>query len=119
MKIILDTNFLLVPNQFGVDIFEYLSFYKIAVLSSCMDELRALAKKKGSDGKAAKIGLKLIEHENIEIIKTREKGDDSIVSYATAENCAVATNDKALIARLKKNGIKILRLKQKKYVVED
>lgn len=119
MKIILDTNFMMVPNQFGVDIFEFLKDYDVETLSSCMDELRKLAKKRGRDGMAAKVALKLVKEKKVHIIVTKDKGDKAILNYATLDRCSVGTNDKGLIKALKNNGIKIIRLKQKKYLDED
>ncbi len=120
MKVLLDTNFLMLPNQFGIDIFEYLKFYEIFTLSQCIDELKKLSKKKGKDSKAAKIGLNLLEMNKVNIVKSLEKVvDKAILEYAIKENCLVATNDKELIKALKKKGIKIIRLKQKKYLIEE
>ena len=96
MKILLDTNFMMVPNQFGVDIFEFLKDYEIFTLSACVDELKKLAKKKGKDGLAAKIALKLVKEKNIEIVKVIDKGDRAILDYATLDDCSVGTNDKEL-----------------------
>jgi len=118
MKIILDTNFLMVPNQFGVDIFEFLKDYEIFTLSSCIDELKKLAKNKGKNGMAAKVALKLIKDKKVRIVSTREKGDRAILNYAILDRCSVGTNDKELIAKLRKQSIKILRLRQKKYIEE-
>ncbi len=119
MKVLLDTNFLMMPNQFGVDIFEFLKYYDVAVLSSCLDELKKLSKKKGSDGKAAKIALRLIEENKVEVIRAKEKCDRAILDYAPGNKCTVGTNDKALIKALKNKGVKIIRLKQKKYLIEE
>lgn len=119
MKILLDTNMLLVPHQFGVDIFEFLKDYEMLMLSSCMGELKKLAKKRGDDGLAARVGLKLLKENKIKAVRTKEKGDKSILDYAAREGCAVATNDKGLIEALKANHIKIIRLKQKKYLSEE
>ena len=119
MKVILDTNFMLVPHQFGVDIFEFLKDYEVATLSSCISELRTLSKKRSDDGKAAKVALKLVKEKKIEIIKVKENGDPAIISYASKEKCIVATNDIELIKILKKNGVKIIRLRQKKYLEEE
>ena len=120
MKVLLDTNFLLMPNQFGIDIFEYLKFYDVFTLSQCVDELKKLSKGKGKDGRAARIGLDLIKKNDIEVVKSPEKTTDrAILAYAVRENCMVGTNDKELIKALKKKGIKIIRLKQKKYLVEE
>ena len=119
MKILLDTNMMLVPHQFGVDIFEFLREYEIITLSSCMDELRKLSKKRGDEGLAARVGLKLLKENRVKTAKTKEKGDKSILNYAVREKCAVATNDKGLIEALKTNHVKIIRLKQKKYLAEE
>ncbi len=116
MKILLDTNFLMVPNQFGVDIFEFLKDYEIFTLSSCIEELKKLAKKKGKTGIAARVAIKLIKEKNVRTLKTKEKGDNAILNYAVQEKCPVGTNDKELILRLRKNGITVFRLRQKKYV---
>ena len=119
MKILLDTNFMMIPNQFGVDIFEFLKDYEVFTLSSCLDELKKLAKKKGKDGLAAKVALKLVKEKGVKIVRTKEKGDKAILNYAAVAKCSVGTNDKELIKALKNNGIKIIRLKQKRYLAED
>ena len=119
MKILLDTNFMMIPHQFGVDIFEFLKDYEIFTLSACMDELKKLAKKKGKDGLAAKVAIKLAKEKEVEVVKTKDKGDKAILNYAIEEKCSVGTNDKDLIKALKNNGIKIIRLKQKAYLTED
>jgi len=120
MKVLLDTNFLLVPHQFGVDIFEFLSLYDIATLDLCVKELKKLGRKNSKDSAAARIGLKLIKDRNVEIIKSKEKKADlAILKYALKEKCTVATNDKKLIKDLKRYGIKIIRLRQNKYLIEE
>ena len=50
MKILIDTNMLLVPHQFGVDIYEFLKEYEMVTLSSCVDELKKLSRKRGDGG---------------------------------------------------------------------
>src|SRR3989338_3080201 len=54
MKVLIDTNMMLVPHQFGVDIFEFLREYEIFTLSSCASELKKLSREKGDDGIAAR-----------------------------------------------------------------
>ena len=119
MKAILDTNFLMLPHQFGVDIFELLKYYELATMSACVGELKKLGRKKTRDGKAALIALKLIKENNIETIKSGENCDKAVLNYAIRENCAVATNDKELIKALKNKGIKVIRLRQKQYLIEE
>lgn len=119
MKALLDTNFMMVPHQFGVDIYEFLKYYEIATLFSCIEELKKISKRGSEDGKAAKIALQLVKRNSVEIIKAGGRTDKAILDYAAAERCAVATNDKNLIKALKNKGIKIIRLKQSKYLVEE
>ena len=119
MKVILDTNFMMIPHQFGVDIYEFLKYYRVATLSSCIHELKKLSEKKSEEGKAARIALELAERSKIEIIKTEKKGDSAIIDYAIENKCAVATNDKEMIKTLKSKNIRIIRLRQKKYLVEE
>lgn len=119
MKVLLDANFLMLPNQFGIDIFEYLNFYDLFTLSSIVKELSKISKQRGKDGKAAKVALDLLGMKGIRIVETNLKGDKAIISYALKEKCKVATNDQELMSILKKNGIKIIRMKQKKFLEEE
>jgi rRNA-processing protein FCF1 len=119
MKVLLDANMLMVPNQFGVDIFEFLKYDHPVTLVSCIEELKKLGRRKTKDGKAARVALQLVKQKKIDVIKTKKGGDSAILDYAMRERCAVATNDKELIAKLKKGDIRIFRLQQEKYIVEE
>ena len=119
MKVLMDTNFMMLPNQFGVDIFEYLKYDEAFTLSSCLDELKKLGKERSKDGAAARIALQLIQKNNVKVVETEEEGDKAVVDYAVNNKCAVGTNDANLIKALKDKGIKIIRLKQKKYLIEE
>jgi rRNA-processing protein FCF1 len=119
-KIIIDTNFLLIPAQFKIDIFRKLEEFggEFVVLEPSLDELKKLVKYKSKSGMQARIVLHMLNKKNIAAVKTAEKSaDDAIVKYASENRCAVATNDKKLIKRLKINEIKIIRLRQKKYFI--
>jgi len=120
-KILLDTNFLLIPGQFGVDIFEELkkSFgdeIELEVLENSLKELEKVAKTaKGADKDAIKLALALIK--NINIIKTDKNNhvDDIIVDMADRW-FAVCTQDIGLRKRLETIGKKVIILRQKKYL---
>ena len=120
-KIILDTNFLLIPYQFKLDIFKeidrILHFdYSLFILDKTLDELNNIVEKqKGKDKDAAKFALKLLEAKKIKKIMSNAKNaDDSIVDVASQEKVIVATQDKVLKQRLEEAGIPIIIMRQKK-----
>ena len=119
MKVLLDTNFMMLPNQFGVDIFEYLKYDDAFTLSSCVGELKKLGRERTRDGLAARIALQLIEKNRVKVVETEEEGDAAVMDYAINNKCAVGTNDANLIKALKDKGIKIIRLRQKKYLTQE
>lgn len=124
--IILDTNFLLIPGMFGVDIFSeiqrvYPFKSEFAIMRPTLDELTALAQSRSKDGAAAKLGLGLIKAKNINTLPTAVKhADDAIVAAAEKLKkqgaCLAATQDAKLRVRLKKAGIRVIILRQKKYL---
>lgn len=124
-KIILDTNFLLIPAQFRVDIFSEIRricdfTYKILILDKSIQELEnIITKGKGKEKQEAKVTLELIKQKNIEILKTERSiyVDDYIVELAKKSNYIIATQDRALIQRLKLYKIKVISLRQKKYLI--
>ena len=119
-KIILDTNFLTIPYQFNVDIFEEIDRimeedYELITLDKVVEELKKM--KKGKDTIAARIGLELIEKKNIKVIKTDEKKVDNAIVKLADKNTTVATNDRDLRRRLKNKNVKVLYLRSKKHIV--
>lgn len=122
-KILLDTNFLLIPGQFKVDIFSELERacdfnFKVYILDKTVKELENILKnQKGKDKAAAKLALSLIETKPLNIIHSNSKPvDDLIVDIAREEGFIVATQDKQLRQRLKKHDIPMIVLRQKKYL---
>ena len=121
-KILLDTNFLLIPHQFRVDIFMQIDSistfqYKIFILDKTIEELKNIVEKqKGKNKEAAKIALKLIAIKNIGIIKTKgnEKTDDIVLDIAAKDDYIVATQDKDLKRRLINQNVSVIILRQKK-----
>jgi len=97
--IILDTNFLTIPFQFGLDIFKEI------------DE--SLSKGRSNNSTAARIGLELIKKRQVKIIKTKGKNADDEIVELSNDKTIVATNDKELINRLKNKNIKVIYLRGK------
>jgi len=118
-KIILDTNFLTIPYQFNVDIFEEIDRimeedYELVTLDKVVEELKRM--KKGKDAVAARIGLELIEKKNIKVIKTDEKKVDNAIVKLADKDTIVATNDRVLREKIKNKNVKVLYLRSKKHL---
>lgn len=118
-KVLLDTNFLTLPYQFGIDIFEKIpetaETFNLFTLSGVVEELENLAKRSGKDSKAASVALELIKKKKLEIIPSAGAVDDAIVSIADRETI-VATNDRKLIKRLKNKNVEIIYLRGKNHL---
>jgi rRNA-processing protein FCF1 len=120
MKVILDTNALMVPEQFGVEIFselERLGYIEYLVPASVLAELRALAStaKRGKDKVAARVALVLAERCRV-LGEAGIDADTAIERLALDEKAAVFTNDRALKKRLSSNGITVIYLRQERYL---
>ena len=120
-KVILDSNFLFIPFQFKIDIFEELKNlvgkFEPVVLSTTMEELEKLATEKTEKTRRQALSaLRLTERctvVNVEIGPT-ESYDDVIVRKAKEWNCSAATNDRELRRRLRVELISVIYLRQKK-----
>ena len=122
--IILDTNFLLIPTQFKVDIFSEIDNimqepYELCVVDMTLDELEKIKKTaSGRDKKAADLALQLIKAKNVRHLKTEKNlnTDKMIVKLSESPDYIVATQDGALKRVLKQNNVQLLVLRQKKYL---
>lgn len=121
-KILLDTNFLLIPAQFKVDIFSEIERicnfnYKLYILDKTIGELgNIIEKQRGKNKDAAKLALKLIKIKKINIIKTWENltTDNLIIKKADKKEFIVSTQDKFLKKQLKIKNTPLIVLRQKK-----
>ena len=121
-KVILDTNFLLIPVQFNVDIFSEIQrifegSYQVCVLDKTVAELKEIIdKQKGKSREAAKIALQLLKAKKVKALRTKaDKDVDALlVELSKNSDVVVATQDAALRKKLKSSKI-ILR--QKKYLM--
>lgn len=125
--LVLDTNFLLVPFQFKLEIFSQLDRlveppYEILVPTTVVAELKKLGRNLGVQGAAARFGLKIVEagetSGRISIIKGKSPVDDWLVDFAKrrkAEGASIVicTNDKGLRARLLNSRISAIVLKSR------
>ena len=106
-KVIIDTNGLMIPGQFGIDIFselEQLGFYSYIVPSASVKELEKIkATGRGKDRSSAKIALSLLDR--CTIIDKNGYADNIIIDMAISMDAAVLTNDTELKKRLCSKGV--------------
>lgn len=124
ITIILDTNFLMIPELHGVDIFSELdriidADYDLIIPEVVIGELENIEKNgELSERKAARVGLELSSR--AERIESEEPADKEILRLAQdRENSAVATNDSRLQKLLRDRGVPIIFLRQKSHLETD
>ena len=124
-KVILDTNFLLIPGQFKIDIFTQIDMlmnepFVLCVVDKTITELNKLAATgREKDRFASKLALVFIRQKNLKTLRSfgsRKSVDDIIVKKADS-NTFIATQDKALRQRLRQKKAKVIGMRQKKYLV--
>lgn len=128
VKIIIDTNFLLIPSQFKVDIFDEIERlmtepYELYIIDKTVDELNNIMEtQRGKDKAAAKLALGLLERYPIQSLNTPETErhlnvDNLIVKRVKAGKYVVATQDMALKRRLGCHNAQLIVLRQKKFLM--
>jgi rRNA-processing protein FCF1 len=122
MKALLDTNFFMIPGEFGVDILSELlglGYTEVFTTDLVILELKRLAVSKGKEGRNARIGLEFVRKGEVVILKAgRERTDDEILRLAKTREYIACTQDKDLIKRIHKEGLPFITLRQGKYLVE-
>lgn len=123
-KVILDSNFLFIPSQFRLDVFEELRkllnkrFEPILLSSTYEEVLRISQHGAPKERQHALLALRLAEKCRIVHIQkgSGETHDDLIVRIAKEWNCPVATNDRELRKKLRKVNVTTIFLRQKAYL---
>ena len=120
VPVVLDTNFLLIPGQHGVDVFSELDRvlevnYRLVTLKGVVEELKRIAESKEAgwrDRVAARIALKLLER--VEVLDYGEgmDVDEAITRYAVENRAIVCTVDGELRKKLNKLGIPVVYLRE-------
>ncbi len=117
-KVIIDTNGLMIPGQFGLDIFselKRLGFDSCLVPGASVRELKKIySEARGKDRAAAKIALSLFER--CTVIEREGHADDIIIDIALETDAACLTNDIELKKRLCSKGVTIIHLRDKTHL---
>ena len=126
-KVLLDTNFLLVPIRFGVDVFAEAEralnqLVELTVSTGVLGELEALKEGAGPRFKRdLEFALSLASR--CVIVEDNphdgETVDDHLIRLASSGGYLVATTDSDLRRRLRRSGVRVLYLRQRRYIELD
>jgi uncharacterized protein len=120
--VLLDTNFLMVPAQFKVDIFSEIErictfAHQLRVMEGTPKELDHIIKKaEPKDQKAAKMALALIKNYKLKAIPMDGMDVDAAILDLPKKDLIVATQDQALKIKLREKGVSILLLRKQKHL---
>lgn len=124
-KLLVDTNFLLIPVRFKVDIFtesqnavnDIVEFF---VSSRVLDEIQILKdRSKGTFVRELKLAEKLSENCTVIHDNSSTRVDQSLINLAVSEDMMIGTADSELRQNARKAGVKVVYLRQKRYLVLD
>jgi rRNA-processing protein FCF1 len=121
-KIVLDTNFLLIPFTLKVDIFQGIKLimddrYELYIIDKTIDELNIILNtKKGKTKQAAKFALELVKKNKLKKLKSKTDYVDEAI-LGLDKDYIVATQDKLLKQKLKKQARKLIVLRQKSHLI--
>lgn len=126
-RIIIDTNFLMLPFKFRLDIFSEFSricdfSYSLCIYEKSIDELKKIINEQhGKNKKAAQFALKLIKLKNIGILKPEQKDAgslsvDELMLNGISHDAIIATQDLQLRKKLLKRGAAVIISRQRKYL---
>jgi hypothetical protein len=120
IKVILDSNFLMIPFQFNLDVFQEIEFLlqkkvDFIVPSAVKSELTGLSTRGGEGAAEASLALQLASRcRVVEVtLETNETVDDAIVKASQKLGAVVATNDIELKNRLKLLKVPVVYLRDK------
>jgi uncharacterized protein len=125
-KVVLDTNFLLLPCTEHIDVFTEIDrlvreSYELVTLDGVTSELERIREGVGVKGQhkmAASVALKLIEKKNVRVIEGNGFVDAQIMRFTAEEpgNTVVCTNDKALRKTLRNMGAAVICMRSRTHL---
>lgn len=115
MKVLFDANALMMPFQFNInidlEIERLVGPFQGLVPSAVLAELRGLSVSED----VARSALRLAE--KYDTVDVRSSSDVALVELAKELDAVVVTNDKAVIAALKREGLRWIRLKSGTHLI--
>ena len=120
MKVLLDTNALMIPVQFGIDLFgnlrEILGGFEPVTVPGVISELEGISRGKGRDSAAARVGLMIAGQCTLVDAEASHdlSADEQIIQYATDTGSIVVTNDQELRNTLHQRGVDVISMRNRK-----
>lgn len=109
MKFFMDTNFILIPEKFGLDVFEGIAEKfpgaQLATVKPAVNELRKMNKK---------LALAMLQKFKVEVVDATGNADTALLNAAAKELGVVCTNDIKLKKRCLKADVPVVFLRNKK-----
>ncbi len=117
MLVVLDSNFLLVPFQFRIDIFAEVEALldakpKYAVPEQVLTELQRLASRTGRLAKFARSAIALAE-QRCEVLSVDAEDADEALEKLAGRGTIICTNDKVLKEKVRKRGSAVIFLRER------
>ena len=127
-KILIDTNFFMVPFTLKVDIFReidriIIDKYQSYIIDKTLEELnKILDTQTGKNKQAAKFAISLINVKKPHIIETKKEDlakdvDTLIIELAKKEDYIIATQDALLKEKIKHLGRNCIIVRKKQYLM--
>ena len=114
MKAILDTNFAIIPAQFGIDIYEgihrIIPKAQITTIKQVVNELEKI------NNKHSKTALKILKQKKVKIEEEPGSTDTALLQHAQKEKATLCTNDKELKEKARRKGIPVIIMRKKQYL---
>ena len=117
MLVVLDSNFLLVPFQFRIDIFAEIEALldakpKYAVPEQVLTELQRLASRSVRLAKFARSAIALAE-QRCEVLSVDAEDADEALEKLAGRGTIICTNDKVLKEKVRKRGSAVIFLRER------
>ncbi len=116
--VVLDTNMLMVPYQFRVNIFSEISRLvpgaKIVTIPQVLKELKELERRGKKEQLGARLALKLIKEKRVDVLDVdKDVPTDRALVQLAEQGFIIATNDKELKKRVWKVGGTVIALRER------
>ena len=111
MMVVLDTNFITVPVQFGVDVFgeirETMPRARLVTITQVIDELGRL-------GVKGKVGREMLKKFGVKVLKREGATDGALLELAEENNGLLCTNDRELKRRAREKNVAVMFMRKKR-----